>query len=91
MTDLERWANYLDLMKIRQRARQHDAAIVGIVFILAFLATFGVGMLSGLSGRELYLIVPVDALLGIAYAIARARLEITNEHIQLLQALLPQG
>ncbi|NMB90625.1 MAG: hypothetical protein GYA17_19875 [Chloroflexi bacterium] len=91
MTDLERWANYLDLMKIRQKARQRDAAIVGIVFILAFLATFGVGMLSGLSGRELYLIVPVDALLGIAYAIARARLEITNEHIQLLQALLPQG
>ncbi|MEA4906482.1 MAG: hypothetical protein VB089_02615 [Anaerolineaceae bacterium] len=91
MTDLERWANYLDLMKIRQKARQRDAAIVGIVFILAFLATFGVGMLSGLSGRELYLIVPVDALLGIAYAISRARLEITNEHIQLLQALLPQG
>jgi hypothetical protein len=80
--------NYLDLLKIRQRARKRDATILGAFFVILLLAIVGFGLVKGLGNRELYFVVPIVFLHGIGYVFARTRLEITNETIEMLRNLM---
>ena len=87
MSTNERIANYLALLKIRQSARNRDTRILGYVCLFAFLATIGFGLVSGLGGREVYLVVGLNVVLGLVFVMAWVRLEIVNANIELLQNL----
>lgn len=80
--------NYLELLKIRQRARKRDATFLGVFFVILLLATVGFGLVKGLGNRELYFVVPIVFLQSIGYVFARMRLEITNETIEMLRNLM---
>jgi len=82
-----KFTNYLDLLKIRQKARKRDTIIMGMVFWISFLATIGFGLVTVPGGRELYLVVPINFVLGISYVIVSVKLEITNETIELMNNL----
>jgi hypothetical protein len=85
MSTNERISNYLDLLKIRQAARERDARILGYICLFAFLATIGFGLVSGLGGREVYLVVGLNVVFGLVFLVAWVRLEIVNAIIELLQ------
>ncbi len=84
----DRANNYLALLKIRQKAFRRNTNILGLVFLLAVLATFAFGMLSQLNVLSLYLTAAVDAALLVSYLTAWVRLEIVNSNIDLLNNLL---
>lgn len=88
MTNPNQMMNYLELLKIRQRARKRDATFLGVFFVILLLATVGFGLVKGLGNRELYFVVPIVFLQGIGYVFARMRLEITNETIEMLRNLM---
>lgn len=79
--------HYLELVKIRQKARRRDCRIVGGLFLVAFLATFGVGLVAGLNNRETYLVLAFDALFALVYIMAWVRLELSGETLELLENL----
>ncbi len=84
----DRAKNYLTLLKIRQKAFRRNTNFLGLVFLLAVLATFAFGMLSQLNVLSLYLTAAVDIALLVSYLTAWVRLEIVNANIDLLNNLL---
>ncbi len=87
MITSDRKSNYLFLLKIRRTARLRDTRLLGVVSLLAFLATIGFGLVTGLGGREVYLVVGLDVMFGLAFLMAWTRLEIINASIELLENL----
>lgn len=85
----EQPSNYLALLKIRQATRQRDTRLLGGIWFLAFLATIGFGLVSGLGGREAILVLGLDVVFGLVFLMAWARLEIVNASIEMLENLQP--
>ena len=81
--------NYLSLLEIRQKSRRWNVTFLGGIFIIAILATFAFGLVTGLNGRSVYLIAGVDIVLGLGFIAAWVRLEIVRSSIDLLNNLQP--
>jgi 4-hydroxybenzoate polyprenyltransferase len=81
--------NYLTLLTIRRAARRRDAAIIGGVFVVSFMAMIALGMLDQLSGRSLYLVTALVVTFGFAYLRSWVRLQIINGSIDLIDNLQP--
>lgn len=79
--------NYLDLLKIRQKHRKRALYFMGAIFLVSALATVGFGLANPPGSRELYIVVPINAVFAINYVIARLRLDMTNEAIEALDNL----
>jgi len=61
--------------------------VTGLVFFLSIAITIGMGLLSGLRGRFLYLIIAVDIGIGIGFVMNWVRWEITKQAIELLETI----
>ncbi len=85
----ERIQNYLSLLEIRQKSRRWNVTFLGGIFIISVLATLALGLVTGLSGRSVYLITGVDIALGLSFIAAWVRLEIVRSSIDLLNNLQP--
>ena len=85
----ERIQNYLSLLEIRQKSKRWNVIFLGGIFILVILATLALGLVTGLSGRSVYLIIGVDIVLGLGFVMAWVRLEIVRSSIELLNNLQP--
>ena len=85
----DRIQNYLSLLEIRQKSGRWNVSILGGVFIVLILATLAIGLVTGLSGRSVYLITGVDVVLGLGFMAAWVRLEIVRSAIDLLNNLQP--
>lgn len=83
----ERIQNYLSLLEIRHKSRRWNVTILGGIFIVSILATLAYGLVTGLSGRSIYLITGVDIVLGLGFLTAWVRLEIVRSSIELLKNL----
>ena len=85
----DRICNYLSLLEIRQKSRKWNTTFLGGIFIVSILATLALGLVTGLSGRSLYLITGIDIVLGLSFIMAWVRLEIVRSSIDLLNNLQP--
>lgn len=83
----ERIQNYLSLLEIRQESRHWNVIFLGGIFIAVILATLAFGLVTGLSGRSVYLIIGVDIVLGLSFLMAWIRLEIVRSSIEMLNNL----
>ena len=81
--------NYLSLLEIRQKSRKWNTTFLGGIFIVFILATLALGLVTGLSGRSVYLITGIDIVLGLSFIMAWVRLEIVRSSIDLLNNLQP--
>ncbi len=87
MINSTQFTAYLDLLKVKQKYRRQAAIFLGAILIILILVTWATGMVTGLAGREIYLIGLVDIGLGISFIMAWVRLEIVNANIELLNSL----
>ena len=87
MKNYYRVTNYQDLLTIRRSARRRDATIMGAIFLLSLISTIGIGLVSGLGDREVYLVTAMNVVFGIAFVMAWVRLEIIQGVIDLLNNL----
>ena len=85
----DRIQNYLSLLEIRQKSRQWNVTFLGGIFIVLIIATLALGLVTGLSGRLLYLITGINIVLGLSFIMAWVRLEIVRSSIDLLNNLQP--
>jgi len=85
----ERIQIYLSLLEIRRKSKRWNVTILGGIFIAAVLATLASGLVTGLSGRSVYLITGIDIVLGVSCIMAWVRLEIVRSTIELLHNLQP--
>ena len=83
----DRIQNYLSLLEIRQKSRRWNMIFLGGIFIVSILATLALGLVTGLSGRSVYLITGIDIVLGLVFLTAWVRLEIVRSSIDLLNNL----
>ena len=79
--------NYLALLTIRRAAGRRDTLITGRVFFLSLVSMVVIGLLYGLSGREVYIIAAMIIVFGIAYLMTWVKLEITKGLVELFQDL----
>ncbi len=87
MVAIDPLTNYLDLLKIRRSYRRRDAIIAGAVFLITFIGTIAIGLVSGLGTREVYLLMMFNVAFGAGFVSAWVRLAIVNENIDLLNNL----
>lgn len=85
----DRIRNYLSILEIRQKSRRWNVTILGGIFVISILATLAIGLVTGLSGRSVYLVTGVDIALGLGFVMAWVRLEIVRSFIELLSNLQP--
>lgn len=85
----ERIQNYLSLLEIRLSAKRWNVTVLGGIFIVLILVTLALGLVTGLSGRSVYLVTGVDIALGLGFLMAWVRLEIVRNSIELLNNLHP--
>lgn len=85
----DRIHNHLSLLEIRQKSRRWNVIFLGGIFIVSILATLVLGLVTGLSGRSVYLITGIDIVLGLGFLMAWVRLEIVRSSIDLLNNLQP--
>jgi len=85
----ERIKNYLSLLEIRRKSKRWNVTILGGIFIVSILVTLAFGLVTGLSGRSVYLITGIDIALGLGFITAWIRLEIVRNSIELLKNLQP--
>jgi hypothetical protein len=85
----DRIQNYLSLLEIRQKSRCWNVTLLGGIFIVSILTTLALGLVTGLSGRSVYLITGIDIALGLGFIAAWVRLEIVRSSIELLNNLRP--
>jgi len=79
--------SHLSLLKIRQKSKQWNVTFLGGIFVVSILATLAFGLVTGLSGRSVYLITGIDIVLGLGFLMAWVRLEIVRSSIELLNNL----
>jgi len=85
----DRIQNYLSLLEIRQKSKRWNLIYISGIFIVSILATLALGLVTGLSGRSVYLITGVDIALGLSFIMAWIRLEIVRSSIELLKNVQP--
>jgi len=85
----ERIKSYLSLLEIRRKSKRWNVTVLGGVFIASILVTLAYGLVTGLSGRFVYLVTGVDIALGLGFLTAWVRLEIVQNSIELLKNLQP--
>ncbi len=84
MDNSDRLKSYLDILKVRQKARRRDATIMGVIFFIAFISMIALGLLSGLGSREVYLVAALNVVFGMIFLMAWVRHEIITGIIDLL-------
>lgn len=72
---------YSALLQIRQSAFRRNAAITGVIFLIAVLGTFAFGLLGSLNGKALYLVGAIVLLFGIGFLQAWVKHEIVSSLI----------
>ncbi len=87
MATFDQFTNYMELLKLRQSARRRDVTIMGAIFLFSFISMIGIGLVSGLDGREIYIVAAMNVLFGIVFMMAWIRLEIIKGTIDLLNNL----
>ena len=55
MINSDRFAGYLTLLKIRQSAYRRNMWIAGALFMMTFILTMGLGLITGWSERSIYI------------------------------------
>lgn len=85
----DRIPNYISLLEIRQKSRRWNVIFLGGIFLVAFLSTLALGLVSGIGGRTIYLIAGIDVALGFSFLAAWIRLEIVRNAIELLTNIQP--
>jgi len=83
----ERIQDHLSILEIRQKSRRWNVMILGGIFIISLLATFAVGLVTGLGDRSVYLIAGANLVFGLSFLMAWVRLEIVRNSIELLNNL----
>lgn len=76
--------NYSSLLKIRLSAFRRNTMITGGVFLVSILATLMIGLLTGLSGRSIYLIVAMNLAFRLGFINSWVRLEVIKGSIELI-------
>lgn len=87
MITFDQFANYIELLKIRQSARRRDVTIIGAIFLISFICMIGIGLVSGLNSREVYLVAAMNVAFGIGFVMAWVKLEIVKGNIELMNNL----
>lgn len=84
---VKRLEEYVALLEIRQAGQRRAARVAGGTFLVSLLGTAAFGLVGGLSGRSAYLAVPLAGLLGLGYAAAWMRFEITRQSMELVETI----
>jgi hypothetical protein len=87
MTVSNRLDDYLTLLKIRQAGRRRSASILGGLFFISLLASLALGLLDQITGRSVFIIAAVLVAIGSGALMARVRLEIVSDSLELVDAL----
>lgn len=87
MVSSDQFAGYLTLLKIRQSAYRRNMWITGALFVMTFILTIGLGLITGWSERSIYIMAVFIILSLIGYLMAWARLEILMGNIELMNNL----
>jgi hypothetical protein len=87
MTNLDQLTLYRDLLVIRQSARRREVTMIGAIFLVSFTFLVAKGILSGLGGREMYIVAAMNVVFMIVFLMAWVRLEIINGVIDLIDNL----
>jgi hypothetical protein len=91
MVSSDQFAGYLTLLKIRQLAYRRNMWITGALFVMTFILTIGLGLITGWSERSIYIMAVFIILSLIGYLMAWARLEILRGNIELMNNLSRMG
>ncbi len=89
MLDPAQINNYSSLLKIRLSAFRRNTMITGGVFLVSVFATLVIGLLTGLSGRSVYLIIAMNLAFGLGFITSWVRLEVIKGSIELIDNLQP--
>ena len=87
MTGSDQFTGYLTLLKIRQSAYRRNMWIAGALFLMTFILTIGLGLLTGWNERGIYIMAVFNILFLIGYLMAWARHEIIKTNIELMNNL----
>lgn len=91
MVSSDQFAGYLTLLKIRQSAYRRTMWITGALFVMTFILTVGLGLITVWSERSIYIMAVFIILSLIGYLMAWARLEILKGNIELMNNLSRMG
>lgn len=84
---IKKLEDYETLLAIRQTGRRRVARLAGGVFLVSALVWVANGLVTGLSGRSMYLGAMFVGTFGVSYLTAWAKHEITKESIELVDTL----
>jgi len=87
MESADRLSGYLVLLKIRQKAYHRNVIFAGGLFLFAILSTTVTLLLTEWNVRSIWLMGMFDVLFTMSFLMAWARLEITQENIELVNNL----
>jgi hypothetical protein len=87
MTSSDQFAGYLTVLKIRRSAYRRNMWITGALFLMTFILTIGLGLLTGWDERSIYIMAVFNILFLIGYLMAWARHEIIKTNIELMNNL----
>jgi carbon starvation protein CstA len=85
--DVVQLENYSALLKTRLTGERRTSAILGVLLLLAALASTAASLLSEEPGRSLVIPWVVTFALGFGYLEARVRLQITRATAELVETL----
>jgi len=87
MTVSDPFNGYLAVLKIRRSAYHRNMWITGAFFLMTFILTIGLGLLTGWDERSIYIMAVFNILSLIGYLMAWARHEIIKTNIELMNNL----
>jgi hypothetical protein len=78
---------YLGVLEIRRSAYRRNMILAGGLFVMAFILTIGVGLVTGWEQRGIYIMAVFNVLFLIGYLMAWTRHEVVKQEIELLDNL----
>jgi len=78
---------YSQLLKIRLSAFRRNTILTGSIFLLSVISALAWGLLSGLSGRSVYIIIALNLAFAFSFIFSWVRLEIVKSLIELVDHL----
>jgi hypothetical protein len=87
MTSSDQFAGYLTLLNIRRSAYHRNMWLTGALFVMTFILTIGLGLVTGWSERSIYVMAVFNILFLMGYLMAWARHEIIKTNIELMSNL----
>ena len=87
MASSEQITGYLTLLNVRRSAYRRNMWITSALFLMTFILTIGLGLVTGWDERSIYVMAVFNILFLIGYLMAWARHEIIKTNIELMNNL----